>query len=55
IETTVPGIYAVGDAVGYPGRVPVIGFGFGEAQVAVTAIMRALFPEKTVTIHSSRI
>ncbi|MCO6533251.1 MAG: NAD(P)/FAD-dependent oxidoreductase, partial [Lactobacillus sp.] len=39
----------------YPGRVPVIGLGFGEAQIAITAIMRSLFPEKTLTIHSTSI
>ncbi|BDR60104.1 ferredoxin--NADP reductase [Lactobacillus xylocopicola] len=55
MKTSVPGIYAIGDAVTYPGRVPVIGLGFGEAQIAVTAIMRSLFPEKTLTIHSTSI
>lgn len=53
MKTNVPGIYAIGDVVNYPGRVPVIGVGFGEAQIAITAIMRELFPEKTLTIHST--
>ncbi|WEV37383.1 NAD(P)/FAD-dependent oxidoreductase [Lactobacillus sp. ESL0677] len=55
MKTNVPGIYAVGDAATYPGRVPVIGLGFGEAQIAITSIMRSLFPEKTLTIHSTSI
>lgn len=55
MTTNVPGIYAIGDCTSYPGRVPVIGLGFGEAQIAVTAIMRSLFPEKNLTIHSTSI
>lgn len=55
MKTNIDGIYAIGDAVNYPGRVPVIGLGFGEAQIAITAIMRQLFPEKTLTIHSTSI
>lgn len=55
MKTNVDGIYAIGDAIDYPGRVPVIGLGFGEAQIAITAIMRDLFPEKTLTIHSTSI
>jgi ferredoxin/flavodoxin---NADP+ reductase len=53
MATNIPGIYAIGDAVTYPGRVPVIALGFGEAQIAVTAIMQLLFPEKTLTVHST--
>lgn len=55
MQTSVPGIYAIGDSCGYPGRVPVIGIGFGEAQIAVNAIMQDLFPEKSLTIHSTSI
>ncbi|GHV97232.1 ferredoxin--NADP reductase [Lactobacillus nasalidis] len=55
MQTSVAGIYAVGDACGYPGRVPIIGIGFGEAQIAVNAIMQDLFPEKSLTIHSTSI
>lgn len=51
METNVPHIYAIGDAVGYPGRVPLIGIGFGEAQIAINSIMRALFPQKTPNLH----
>lgn len=55
METNVAGIYAVGDVATYPGRVPLIALGFGEAQIAITTIMRRLFPEKTLTIHSTSI
>ena len=53
MTTNLPGIYAVGDAITYPGRVPIIGVGFGEAQIAINSIMRKLFPNKTLTIHST--
>ena len=53
MQTNLSGIYAVGDAVDYSGRVPIIGVGFGEVQIAITDIMRKLFPEKTLTIHST--
>lgn len=53
METNISGIYAIGDIATYEGRVPVIGVGFGEAQIAITDIMRRLFPEKTLTIHST--
>ncbi|WP_082621099.1 NAD(P)/FAD-dependent oxidoreductase [Lactobacillus acetotolerans] len=55
MNTNVPGIYAIGDAIDYEDRVPLIGLGFGEAQIAINAIMRKLFPEKTLTIHSTSI
>lgn len=53
MKTNLPGIYAVGDAVTYAGRVPIIGVGFGEAQIAINSIMKDLFPQKTLTIHST--
>lgn len=55
MKTNIDGIYAAGDVVTYPGRVPLIALGFGEAQIAITSIMRNLFPEKTLTIHSTSI
>lgn len=55
MATNIPGIYAAGDCVAYNGRVPLIGLGFGEAQIAITSIMKQLFPEKALTIHSTSI
>ena len=55
MKTNIDGIYAAGDVVTYPGRVPLIALGFGEAQSAITSIMRNLFPEKSLTIHSTSI
>lgn len=53
MQTNLTGVYSVGDAIYYPGRIPIIGVGFGEAQIAINSIMRDLFPEKTLTIHST--
>ena len=55
MKTNIDGIYAAGDVVTYPGRVPLIALGFREAQIAITSIMRNLFPEKSLTIHSTSI
>lgn len=55
METSVKGIFAAGDSVGYEGRVPIIGIGFGEAQIAITSIMQTIFPDKQLTIHSTSI
>ncbi|KRL63028.1 thioredoxin reductase [Lactobacillus psittaci DSM 15354] len=55
MQTSKERIFAVGDCVTYAGRVPVIGIGFGEAQLAISNIMQSLFPEKKITIHSTSI
>lgn len=55
MKTNIPSVYAVGDAITYPGRVPMIALGFGEAQIAISNIMQDLFPEKTMTFHSTSI
>ena len=55
MATNISGIYAVGDSVDYTGRVPMIGLGFGEAQIAISNIMANLFPEKKITLHSTSI
>lgn len=55
MQTNLPHVYAIGDAITYPGRVPMITLGFGEAQIAISSIMQDLFPEKTMTFHSTSI
>lgn len=55
MATNISGIYAVGDSVDYTGRIPMIGVGFGEAQIAISNIMANLFPEKKITLHSTSI
>ncbi|MCH3904674.1 MAG: NAD(P)/FAD-dependent oxidoreductase [Lactobacillus sp.] len=53
MQTNLNGVYAIGDAVTYDGRAPLIGLGFGEGQIAVMQIMRQVFPEKMLTVHST--
>lgn len=53
MQTSLPQIYAAGDVVTYPGRIPLIGVGFGEAQIAINSIMHDLFPQKPFTVHST--
>lgn len=53
METSVPGVYAIGDGVTYPGKVALIAAGFGEAPTAVTALAKKLYPEKRMAMHSS--
>ena len=55
MRTNLSNVYAIGDAVTYPGRVPMIALGFGEAQIAISNIMQDLFPEKAMTFHSTSI
>lgn len=56
MQTNLPGIYAIGDAVGYEGRPPLIATGFGEAPIAVNAIIHELNPDDHEPIpHSTNI
>lgn len=52
-ETSVPGVYAIGDGVTYPGKAALIAVGFGEAPIAITALAKALYPKKRMATHSS--
>lgn len=53
METSVPGVYAIGDGVIYPGKAALIAVGFGEAPIAITALAKALYPQKRMATHSS--
>ena len=53
METSVPGVYAIGDGVTYPGKAALIAVGFGEAPIAITALAKALYPQKRMATHSS--
>jgi thioredoxin reductase (NADPH) len=46
METNVPGIYAAGDIVTYPGKLKLIATGFGEVCVAVNNAVHFVYPEK---------
>lgn len=54
METTLPGVYAVGDIATYEGKVKIIATGFGEAPIAVNNAMAFMNPDARVhTMHST--
>ncbi len=53
MATNRPGIFAVGDAVSYPGKVKLIAAGFGEVGIAIAKIRSYLHPELSGLPHSS--
>ena len=52
LQTSIPGVYACGDAVTYPGKVKLISSGFGEVPTAVNHIAQVLYPERKQPLHS---
>ena len=55
-ETSVPGIYAIGDCCHYEGKVDLIAAGFGEAPTAVNNAMNYINPhEKVQPQHSTNL
>src|SRR5690606_28195926 len=46
MQTNVPGIYAAGNGVSYPGKVRLISTGQGEAATAIQGIATKLYPER---------
>lgn len=55
MQTSVPGIYAIGDGVTYPGKQALIATAFGEAPIAINSIMAELYPDRRGPMHSSSI
>lgn len=53
MQTSVSGVYAIGDGVTYPGKTPLIATAFGEAPTAITALAKQLYPDKRMATHSS--
>ncbi|MDQ8705976.1 NAD(P)/FAD-dependent oxidoreductase [Streptomyces sp. LHD-70] len=54
MQTDVPGVFAAGDIATYPGRVPLIAVGFGEAATAVNNAVARVRPDLgAVPGHSS--
>ncbi|GAA3606327.1 NAD(P)/FAD-dependent oxidoreductase [Secundilactobacillus similis DSM 23365 = JCM 2765] len=48
-----PGIYGIGDASTYPGKVKLISSGFGEAPAAINHISTELYPDRRQPLHST--
>ena len=52
MQTAMPGVYGVGDAVTYPGKVKLISSGFGETPTVINHIAETLYPERKQPLHS---
>lgn len=48
METSIPGVYAAGDVVHYPGKLELIATGYGEAAVAVNNAVHFLNPKARI-------
>lgn len=54
LETSLKGVFAIGDIAVYPGKLKLIASGFGEAPQAVQNALNYIYPDKHfVPIHSS--
>ena len=53
LATSVPGVFAIGDASHYVGKADLIAIGFGEAPNAINAAIRVFDPERGGPGHSS--
>jgi len=53
METTVPGVFAVGDIVTYPGKLKLILQGFAEAAVAAHGIYPIVYPDRALHFEYS--
>ncbi|MGX4763220.1 NAD(P)/FAD-dependent oxidoreductase [Holzapfeliella sp. JNUCC 72] len=53
MQTNLPHVFAIGDSITRPGHLPLITLGFGEAQVAVTTLMKDLFTDNNMAVHST--
>ncbi|MFC6182224.1 NAD(P)/FAD-dependent oxidoreductase [Lactiplantibacillus daowaiensis] len=53
MNTDVPGMAAIGDAITFPGKLGLIASGFGEAPNAVNQLMMQLYPERRSPLHST--
>ncbi len=54
METSIPGVFAVGDIATYSGKVKIIATGFGEAPTAVNNAMAFINPnERVQPMHST--
>ncbi|MFD1485568.1 NAD(P)/FAD-dependent oxidoreductase [Lacticaseibacillus baoqingensis] len=55
MATSIPGIYAIGDAVTYPGKLKLIASGFGEAPIAINEALTYLYPDRRQATHSTQL
>jgi thioredoxin reductase len=53
METSIPGVYAAGDAAGYDGKITLISVGFGEAAIAANNAIARIRGEKVQPKYST--
>lgn len=54
-QTSIPGVYAIGDIASRPGKINLIATGFGEAPNAVNNALVQIYPEKKQPTHSTQL
>ena len=53
-ETSQEGVYAIGDAAQYEGKVDLIATGFGEAPTAINQAIKYIYPDRdNRVVHST--
>ena len=53
-ETSQEGVYAIGDAADYEGKVALIASGFGEAPTAINQAIKYIYPDRdNRVVHST--
>lgn len=53
MRTSIPKLYAIGDAIDYPGKEDLIAAGFGEGPTAVNALIEEIYPDRKGPVHST--
>lgn len=54
-QTSIKGVYAVGDNSYHEGRVDLIATGFGEAPIAINHALETIYPDKKQPTHSTQL
>lgn len=54
-QTSIKGVYAIGDASHHEGSVELIACGFGEAPIAINHALTQIYPEKRQPTHSTQL
>lgn len=52
-QTSIPGVYAIGDIASRPGKINLIATGFGEAPNAVNNALVQIYPKKAADAQHS--
>jgi thioredoxin reductase (NADPH) len=53
MQTSVAGVYAIGDGVNFDGKVKLIASAFGEAPTAISSVAKQLYPDRHAPVHST--